>query len=305
MLEPGWHPGPTGSLSGTGPREEQPAVRQRVVAHALVAIAAFVIVLAAPLPFVPGPFGSMCAEAAAGPSAAVVVDFGDVDGNDASPLASCVPLSNRTTGAEALVAAGYRLRIENGLVCAINGYPANGCGERIGQRQYLYWSYWRADAGTNAWTYSSIGPGGARVADRDVEGWRFVDGIGSPNDPQPRLAPDHLAVCGPPHSADEPIPAPGNAPNATDAQVPPPVASESTVTTPPVAPVDASIPEVTTTANPGTTIEDRTEEALDDVAPASSNTDAGRAVGAIVVAAVIVALSVLAVVRSRRRVQTG
>ena len=30
----------------------------------------------------------------------------------------------------------------SGLLCAIDGYPAGGCGDRTGQGGYHYWSYW-------------------------------------------------------------------------------------------------------------------------------------------------------------------
>jgi hypothetical protein len=143
---------------------------------------------------------------------AVVVDFGAVGGSPDVVDVRCVAPagSPRNNGAQALVDAGFRPRYDpgSGLLCAINGVPASGCGERTAEGRYRYWSYWRksADQATE-WRYAAIGPAQARVQGGDVEGWRFVEAAAGPQDPQPRRIPDQAALCGPPPSA-VPLPPP-------------------------------------------------------------------------------------------------
>ena len=74
---------------------------------------------------------------------------------------------------------------ESGLLCAIDGYPANGCGAESGGH-YAYWAYWH---GGKRWQYANNGPAGWIVSRGDVEGWRFEpDGSASPTDPPPRAS---------------------------------------------------------------------------------------------------------------------
>lgn len=283
-------------------------MRQKVVARGLVAIGALVFAFAIPLPLA-GSLGETCAEAAAGPSVAMVVDFGDVGGvHPFGVVTRCVPIGDRTTGAQALIAAGFELRLgPGGMVCAINGYPATGCGEQTGGRQYLYWSYWRADASTSGWDYSSIGPGGARVADGDIEGWRFVDGSGRPSDPQPGHAPDHVAICGPPRLEGPSAPAPSDndaapmddagvqknrAPGAS-------AAAPSTALDPQAGAVEPA-DSTTTSTSPSAGSDGSDAVALDDAVPASTTSGGGGA-AAVVVVLLIAALGGAAWLRSRRR----
>jgi hypothetical protein len=251
-----------------------------------------------------------------------VVDFGDVPGEGARPggvEARCVPVDGDTTGGDVLKAAGFTLRVQGGMVCAINGYPADGCGKQTGQRRYLYWSYWRADAGSGAWEYSSIGPAYARAGDGDVDGWRFVDGSGSPNDPQPRQAPDHLAICGPP-TADPPADAPAGAfpaGGAADVANAPPDAAAPGTDLPSGAPADAStgVDDASAASTPspnsssGASADasaDNGDGGVDDLALAEASSSQaadgrGGMIGALVVAALVVALGGGAFLRSRAR----
>lgn len=179
----------------------------------VVALAAMAVVLAGPGVSVAGvDVGAGCAEAEGLP-AGLIVDFGDVAGSPGGVEARCVPVAGRTTGADVLLDAGYELRFERGLLCAINGFPADGCGDRNGSgRQYHYWSYWRAEPGASGWTYSAIGPDGARVSPGAMEGWRYVLGRAAPTDPQPRVAPDLVATCGQAPAPEPPAPQPQDGP---------------------------------------------------------------------------------------------
>ncbi len=64
--------------------------------------------------------------------------------------------------------------------------------------EYRYWSYWHVAAGGAAWTYAGTGPGGFRVDDGAVEGWRFAVAAPNPSGPTPRTAASgaFAAICG-------------------------------------------------------------------------------------------------------------
>ena len=49
-----------------------------------------------------------------------------------APQAACAVVDTAATGAEVLAAVAS-VRVEKGLTCAINGYPATGCGEKVKQ----------------------------------------------------------------------------------------------------------------------------------------------------------------------------
>lgn len=83
-------------------------------------------------------FEQLCGATAAQAGAkrvGVVVDPGrDVDGESAAtppaPTGTCVSVPTAATGSQVLAAAG-NARVEKGLVCAISGYPASGCGGAV------------------------------------------------------------------------------------------------------------------------------------------------------------------------------
>jgi hypothetical protein len=119
---------------------------------------------------------------------AVVTDFGGAHGK---VMVSCVVATPGESGAQVLAAQAELLgypapryaQSGSGLLCAIDGYPANGCGTRSGSH-YAYWAYWH---GGRRWQYASDGPSDWKVAGGDVEGWRFEpDGSATPSDPPPR-----------------------------------------------------------------------------------------------------------------------
>jgi hypothetical protein len=67
----------------------------------------------------------------------VVVDFGrPADAEDAAtppaPTAVCAVVPTAATSTDVLAKAG-ELRVEKGLVCAVAGYPASGCGGAVKQ----------------------------------------------------------------------------------------------------------------------------------------------------------------------------
>lgn len=85
-------------------------------------------------------FKEVCAgtEAAAGEKrVAVVIDYGrPADAADGAeppaPRAECAVVDEAATGADVLAAVA-ETRVEGGLVCALDGYPATGCGEAVSE----------------------------------------------------------------------------------------------------------------------------------------------------------------------------
>jgi hypothetical protein len=125
-----------------------------------------------------------CAAAAGQVRIAVVVDFGTEPGAPA-PGSVCVPVEDRSNGAAVLQARARQLgtpapRFDgSGFLCAIDGWPESGCGERTADG-YRYWSYWQGT--TDGWRYSQVGPTATRAKEPVVEGWRFLDGKGTGTD---------------------------------------------------------------------------------------------------------------------------
>jgi hypothetical protein len=128
---------------------------------------------------------------------AIVVDFG----TGASVTNTCIAAGSRDNGAQLLAARASVLgRAQprfgsSGLLCAIDGFPATGCGQQSGGK-FAYWAYYRASNGS--WSYQSIGPAFIRVKADVVEGWRWHgSGAGNPTDPPPRGSANAAATCKP------------------------------------------------------------------------------------------------------------
>lgn len=131
---------------------------------------------------------------------AVAVDPGEVTGMVGGPATMCVSVPAGASGADVLAARARALgrpmpRYNSaGLLCAIDGQPATGCGERV-DGAYRYWAYF---LGTGGWTYAGTGPALRRASAAQLEGWRFVAGAGNATDPPPRTTASPSAVCPPP-----------------------------------------------------------------------------------------------------------
>jgi hypothetical protein len=148
----------------------------------------------------------------------IVVDFG---GADARVLVTCVVTRPGDSGAQVLASQATLLRYPtprydesgSGLLCAIDGYPKNGCGKQSG-RHYAYWSYWH---GGKRWQYASDGPAEWTVSRGDVEGWRFEPyGSATPADPPPR-SPSSAAELEMPVGARRATPTTAKGPSPTSA----------------------------------------------------------------------------------------
>jgi hypothetical protein len=172
---------------------------------------------------------------------AVVVD----SGSGSSVSAVCVPAGAQDNGAIVLATRASMLGTPqpryatSGLLCAIDGFPATGCGEPH-NGHYSYWSYWHGRGG--AWSYANIGPATSRVDPDVVEGWRWeVNGSASPADPPPRVAPVASAIC-----------KPAAAPPPTTAAPPAPATVNAAGAPTPPANAPGAGPDAATSRGPGT-----------------------------------------------------
>ncbi len=174
-------------------------------------------------------FGRACA--AGTTHVAIIVDLGT--GSTVSAL--CIPAGSTSNGATILAARASMLGTPqpryaaSGLLCAIDGVPATGCGV-VQNGHYTYWSYWHGSGGS--WSYSNIGPASTRADTKVVEGWRWQpEGSGRPTDPAPRGPTTATAICVPP---------------------PPPTTAHPPATTPPNTVTTAHASTPVTAADTGT-----------------------------------------------------
>ncbi len=154
-------------------------------------------------------WGTSCAEAAPATfSVGLVVDFGILkDSSDpSSQVVTCLrDVPARSSGFDVLQVAGHSFRLDprTGLLCAIDGLPADGCGVRT-PSGYRYWAYFHGSGST--WVHAGNGPAGFFVTTDAVEGWHFVEGAGNPSDPGPRRSPANVCPPLPPPPPDQVVP---------------------------------------------------------------------------------------------------
>lgn len=222
------------------PKRRRPGWTGRVV----VAAAVVAVALGAPAPGL-APLGAGCASASDGMQrVAVAVDFGTVPGSPGGAATMCVTVPAGATGADVLVERARQLGrpapryAPSGLLCAIDGFPASGCGERV-DGAYRYWAYFLSDGGS--WTYASTGPALRRATEARTEGWHYVAGAGTPVDPPPGLPASAQATC---------PPAPPVATTAAPAPAPPPAPTGPAAATEP-APAGATPAPAGGTVPPG------------------------------------------------------
>ncbi|MFM8862274.1 MAG: hypothetical protein ACKOIA_07480 [Acidimicrobiia bacterium] len=178
------------------------AVLGRVGASAAVVVGGLGVALGLALVLALGvALGPGLAPAAAAPADACAAPMAEtdvrvvvvVDPGDGGPMSTtCLVVPRGTTGMQVLARRAAMLGVavpryaSSGLLCAIDGYPSSGCGER-GGAGFRYWAYFSGTSGD--WSYGKGNPFTRRVVDGDIEGWRFVEGAGNGTDPPPRLDP--------------------------------------------------------------------------------------------------------------------
>jgi len=232
--------------------------------------------------------------------AGLVVDFGTVTNVAGAPSpavqSSCLALTgSNELGSDLLKAAGHTMRWQGGLLCAIDGYPATGCGVGT-SKGYQYWSYWHG--GSGGWTYSSVGPTSYRASSGTVDGWRFVEGADSDSEGRPRTAP--AGPCPPPPAATTPPPGATPTTPATTLRPSAPTTTVGSVTTSSTVP-SPSAPDADRPSDAGATTT-TTTKASREVAVGPTHHDEGNSpAGALGAAAAIglLALSALLITRHR------
>ena len=240
----------------------------------------------------------------------LAIDFGTVDGGSVAVQIHCVSIARGGTGFDVLKNDGHAFRLNSaGLVCAIDGFPATGCGDHR-PTGYRYWSYWTvSDASPGTWTYATFGPASHRPVTGAVEGWRYVEGAGNPTDPAPRANPSSPCPVEQPTSV-----VPTSAPSEIQVTTTAPGANRGVTSgsNPTVeSTVDSAGDSVTSMASVSTvpasesSSHNPSDDGFDSTTPIAANGGAGtgRPVAAIVVALAIAVLVVATVVRSKRRAQ--
>ena len=252
------------------------------------------------------PFKIAAAAAVDNVYVAVIVDFG---GSGQSSISKCVPVPSGSTDADALATAVGESNVaysSSGLLCSIDGYPADGvqnCNRSAGSGSFYFWSYWHG--ATGSWSYANDGPAEHGAADGDVQGWRFQNpGPASPSATPPDIAPAYAAICGvhaPTTTTTAAAAVPTTTLNTTSTPAPPKSTKSTTTTT-------------TTTTMPSTTTSTTgPHRATTTTAPAHrlalANTAGHRPAGSsgapwlpiVLVLALISVLGALAGFRARRR----
>ena len=236
----------------------------------------------------------------------MVVDMGDAGSSNAV----CLVVPEGTTGSQLIARRAAELGTASpryagsGLLCAIDGFPASGCGDR-NAGGFAYWAYFAGTSGS--WQYGNFNPFVKRLHDGDIEGWRYVNGAGDGQDPAPRTWPS--ASLFPSLAPAVPAPTAEGSPYGAGASVAPSATSSS-----PVPDANSTSPGAegsTTAVDPaGTSAPTSNGDSaastggeVGDVALAASSSsggsDVGRWIGAIVIAVLICAFGAGAWFRTR------
>ena len=218
----------------------------------------------------------------------MVVDMGDAGSSNSV----CLVVPEGTTGSQLIarraaeIGAASPRYAGSGLLCAIDGFPATGCGDR-NAGGFAYWAYFSGAGGS--WQYGNYNPFVKRLHDGDIEGWRYVNGAGDGQDPAPRTWPS--ASLFPPLAPPETAAPAGAGTSIPSPQVSNPSASEGNQP----ADGDATGDMVATSTAPAVSSSDAVASApssdVGDVALAASTSNGGsgigRWVGVIVIALLI------------------
>ena len=300
-----------------------PARLWSVLVSALLATGVGLVVLAGPAAS-PAAAASRCGSTVPPGQVRVVVVVDPGDGG--SPGVTCLVVPEGTKGGKLLFERSGVLGTtsprfaDSGLLCAIDGFPAQECGQRT-EGGYRYWSYWSGTSGS--WVYGNGNPFSRPIRDGDIEGWRFVDGAGSGGDPAPRVSPSTslFPALAPPPTVAPPAPGPdergpvapgaGGGAGAPTGGLPSPTTAAGAA--PAVEPDPAADADATTTESTATAPTDATGTTGDTsevqelaVMPASTTGGSGGALaGVVAVVALTVGIGTAAVVQAHRRRAEG
>jgi hypothetical protein len=109
---------------------------------------------------------------------------------------TCTTVPAGATGTQVLVARAKALgrtmpRIEGGMICSIDGFPAAGqpCSKTDPHGGYDYWAYYHRAPTAGSWSYSNVGSDSYHPANGSEEGWVYVQGQSEADAPRPPLLP--------------------------------------------------------------------------------------------------------------------
>jgi len=185
--------------------------------------------------------GSPPAARAAGPNrAGLVVRYGD-----GSVYTTCVEFSEpEISGVDLLQRAGLNVIIEQagpygGAVCKIElqgcDYPLDDCFCKCVGPDCTYWAYYHLKPG--GWEYSTVGAGGYKVHNGDVEGWSWGPGDYGVSGTQPPLVqPDQVCAVQQPTATDTALPTATSKPTNTNTPTPVPTRTPTRTETPTAPP---------------------------------------------------------------------
>jgi hypothetical protein len=272
----------------------------------------------------------------------MVVDPGET--GPRGPSATCLVVAAGTSGAKILAQRASQLGLPaprydsggSGLLCGLDGFPSAGCPVNTGGG-YDYWAYFNGVGGS--WSFGHDNPFVRRMVDGEIMGWRYAVGAADGQAPRPRIAPSSSlfpplapAPTAPPATAPPTGGGGGGAPSGGGGAAPGSTGGAPTIPDLSGLPApDGSTPSTLADGAPATTVDGATtddsvgsdddtgsdegsseivEGDVEELAAeplSSTGTDAGRWVGAAVVAVVVLALVIGAIVvnRGRTRARTG
>ena len=235
----------------------------------------------------------------------IVVDGADI-GSGSS--ATCLVVPAGTTGSQLLARRSAELGTgsprygSSGLLCAIDGLPATGCGDRNGGG-FGYWAYF--GGGSGSWIYGNFNPFIKRLSDGDIEGWRYVQGAGNGQDPPPRISPARSLfpqlVAAPPAVVESPSSSSMTGGSASGLRGGPSGSSNSSVSgDAPVTGSELSVAETSVATASTQNVEPVVVETVALAASSSTRSTAGRWIGIVAVAVLIIVMAGGAWVQTRR-----
>jgi hypothetical protein len=223
----------------------------RTVAGALIVVSGMTGVLAVATPASPAgadPLGACTTTA----GEIVAVDFAPWGGNIERGCAATL-----STGLAALQAAGFTSAGDQhdgpGFVCRIDDDPPPAQDPCINTPpDTAYWSYWHADAGQDAWSYSQLGAATYRPPPGSVDAWVFGSSNVQGTDGQPSFSPAQVRATNTTAVGLSTPTVPSTVPPTTIPSAPPVTAPPTTApsSTPSTSTPPSRAPTTTTTTSP-------------------------------------------------------
>lgn len=207
--------------------------------------------------------------------------------------AGCTTVADGSTGYDVLRAAGHTVGFrQDGLVCAIDNRPADGCASTDASH---YWAYFHRAPHSSSWAYSNEGPSTYTPGNGETEGWVWRD-----NDSAKPQSVPYSSICPQQSASVSPSASPRATRTAAAHTVQPPSRAAATRR----APRRSAHAGTTTTSAPTSApapAPSRSAATVAAVTSAHDNGSSGPPWGLLVGTAAVVSLGGVASVRWRRR----